>query len=120
MEELVDLETKVPAQTMVGLLHAAGSAKHPELRGVLTGLPVAGVEGSLRNKFDDSESVAGRGVVRGKTGTLREVHSLAGFVQTRDGSLLAYAFLVNKPKNDYASVVWLSHVTAALSECGCR
>lgn len=113
-------ETLVPAETMAGLLYRAGQPKHPELRAVLTGLPVAGVEGSLLRRFDDNESAAGRGVVRGKTGTLRQVHSLAGYLHTRDGSLIAYAFLVNKPANDYASVVWLSHVTAALSDCACR
>ncbi len=113
-------ETTVPAETMAGLLYRAGQKKHPELRAVLTGLPVAGVEGSLLRRFDDNESAPGRGVVRGKTGTLRQVHSLAGYLRTKDGSLIAYAFLVNKPANDYASVVWLSHVTAALSDCACR
>lgn len=112
--------THVPAETMVELLRLAAGKSHPELRGVITGLPVAGVEGSLRSKFYDQASEAGRGLVRGKTGTLREVHSLAGFVRARDGSMMVYAFLVNKPKNEFAAVVWLQQVTAALSECGCR
>ena len=66
---------------------------------MVTGLPVAGVEGSLRRRFGDDASLAGRGVVRGKTGTLREVHTLAGLLRTRDGSVLVYAFLINNPKN---------------------
>jgi len=81
---------------------------------------VAGVEGSLATKFGDDESLAGRGVVRGKTGTLSRVHGLAGTIATRDGSVLAYAFLVNNPKNDYNATVWLQRVTAAISTCGCR
>ena len=59
-------------------------------------------------------------VVRGKTGTLSKVHGLAGTIATRDGSVLAYAFLVNDPKNDYNATVWLQRVTAAISTCGCR
>lgn len=112
-------QTKVPAATLARLLRLAASDEHPELRALVTGLPVAGVEGSLRIRFYDDQSLAGRGVVRGKTGTLRKVHSLAGLIRTRDGSLLAYAFVINNPKNDFASTVWLDRVTTALSRCGC-
>ena len=105
---------------MVKLLRAAAGDKHPGLRGVLTGLPVAGVEGSLRSRYFDDETLAARGLVRGKTGTLREVHTLAGFVRSRDGSLLAFAFLINDPKNEFGARVWLDRVTAAISTCGCR
>ena len=112
--------TRIPAATLTKVLRAAGQDGHPRLRPLLTGLPVAGVEGSLATKFGDDESLAGRGVVRGKTGTLSKVHGLAGTVTTRDGALLAYAFLVNDPKNDYNAAVWLQRVTTALSTCGCR
>ncbi|HEY5820943.1 MAG TPA: D-alanyl-D-alanine carboxypeptidase/D-alanyl-D-alanine-endopeptidase [Propionibacteriaceae bacterium] len=113
-------KTHVPADTMVKLLRLASQDAHPELRSVITGLPVAGVEGSLRTHYSDDESLAGRGLVRGKTGTLNKVHSLAGFVRTRDGSLLVYAFLVNNAKNDFNAKVWLDRTSAALSTCGCR
>lgn len=113
-------QTVVPADTMVTVLRAAAGTKHPDLRAVITGLPVAGVEGSLRHRFGGDDTEAARGQVRGKTGTLRKVHSLAGFVRTVDGSLIAYAFLVNDPKNDFAAVVWLEKVTAAVAACGCR
>ena len=112
--------TKVPADSMVKMLRAAASAQHPELRAVITGLSVAGVEGSLRRQYFDDKSAAGRGVVRGKTGTLNKVRARAGLVRTADGSLLAYAFLINKPKNEYNAMIWLDRVTAALSTCGCR
>ena len=111
--------TRIPAATLTKLLRVAGQDTRPGLRPLLTGLPVAGVEGSLATKFSDDQSLAGRGVVRGKTGTLTKVHGLAGTVTTRDGALLAYAFLVNDPKNDYNATVWLQRVTAAISTCGC-
>ncbi|GAB2590119.1 D-alanyl-D-alanine carboxypeptidase/D-alanyl-D-alanine endopeptidase [Microlunatus antarcticus] len=112
--------TRIPAATLTKLLRVAGEESHPQLRPLITGLPVAGVEGSLATRFGDDESLAGRGVVRGKTGTLSKVHGLAGTITTRDGSVLAYAFLVNDPKNDYNATVWLQRVTAAISTCGCR
>ena len=37
-----------------------------------------------------------------------------------DGSLLAFAFLINDPKNEFGARVWLDRVTAAISTCGCR
>jgi serine-type D-Ala-D-Ala carboxypeptidase/endopeptidase (penicillin-binding protein 4) len=113
-------ETKVPASSMVKMLRLAAGQQHPELRAVITGLPVAGVEGSLRIRYFDDQSLAGRGVVRGKTGTLNKVRAQAGLVRTTDGSLLAYAFLINNPKNDYNARVWLDRVTTAISACGCR
>jgi len=112
-------QTKVTADSMVKLLRLAADHQHPELRAVITGLPVAGVEGSLRTRYFDHESLAGRGVVRGKTGTLNKVRAQAGLVRTTDGSLLVYAFLINKPKNEYNATVWLDRVTAAISTCGC-
>jgi serine-type D-Ala-D-Ala carboxypeptidase/endopeptidase (penicillin-binding protein 4) len=113
-------QTKVPADAMVKMLRLAAGKEHPELRAVVTGLPVAGVEGSLRVRYFDDQSLAGRGVVRGKTGTLNKVRARAGLVRTTDGSLLVYAFLINKPRNEYNAVVWLDRVTTAISTCGCR
>ena len=113
-------QTKVPSDAMVKMLRLAAGEQHPELRAVITGLSVAGVEGSLRIRYSDDQSLAGRGVVRGKTGTLNKVRARAGLVRTTDGSLLVYAFLINKPKNEYNAVVWLDRVTTAISRCGCR
>ena len=59
-------------------------------------------------------------MVRGKTGTLNKVRASPVRTDFTDGSLLAYAFLINKPKNEYNAMVWLDRVTAAISSCGCR
>lgn len=111
---------RIPADLLTRLVRLSLSSAHPELRAVATGLPVAGVEGSLRIRFNDRSARAGRGVVRGKTGTLTGAHGLAGFVRSKDGALLAYAFLVNDTKNGYAARLWLDRVTSAISTCGCR
>ena len=113
-------DTRVPADSMAKALRRASQPDHPELRGVITGLPVAGVEGSLRIHYTDPQSSFARGLVRAKTGTLSEVHSRAGVIRAPDGSMLAYAFLVNNPKNEWNSIVWLDRVTASMARCGCR
>jgi len=112
-------QNRVPARTLVQVLRTAASAAHPDLRAVVTGLPVAGVEGSLAVHYTDARSEAGRGVVRAKTGTLSQVHALAGYLRTEDGTLVAFAFLVDEATDDYAAKVWLDRVSTALSRCGC-
>ena len=112
-------QTRVPARALVDLLVLAAAPEHPELRPVLIGLPVAGVEGSLGSRFGDDQSRSGRGSVRAKTGTLTGVHALAGYLRTEDEHLVAFAFLVNDARNDYEAKVWLDRVSAALARCGC-
>ncbi|SDS48895.1 D-alanyl-D-alanine carboxypeptidase / D-alanyl-D-alanine-endopeptidase (penicillin-binding protein 4) [Microlunatus soli] len=111
---------RVSADALVKIIRLAASGDRPKLSALLTGLPVAGVEGSLRYRLGSDDAAAGRGLVRAKTGTLREVHSLAGYAYTRDGELLVYAFLVNNAKNEWNAVVWLDKVSAAVATCGCR
>ena len=94
-------QDKVPAQLLGALLAAAAApAQGPDdtefLRPVLTGLPVAGGDGTLEDRFAPGEdSSAGRGVVRAKTGTLTTASSLAGVVVDADQRLLVFAFMSN-------------------------
>jgi len=55
-------------------------------------LPVGGVDGTLKSRFTDP---AIKGRVVAKTGTLRHVHSLAGYITTAAGQRLAFALFVN-------------------------
>ncbi|MET0692297.1 MAG: D-alanyl-D-alanine carboxypeptidase/D-alanyl-D-alanine-endopeptidase [Propionibacteriaceae bacterium] len=110
----------VPADLMARALRVDLLPTHPELRPVATGLPVAGVEGSLRVRYNLKDTDAARGLVRGKTGTLTGVASVAGYVRSTDGSLLAYAFIANDATEYFATRVWFDRVTTVLSRCGCR
>ena len=58
----------------------------------MTGLPVAGIDGSLQTRM---RGTSAEGNVRAKTGTMSNVRSLAGYVRTRDGERVAFAILVN-------------------------
>ncbi|MDO5682917.1 MAG: D-alanyl-D-alanine carboxypeptidase/D-alanyl-D-alanine-endopeptidase, partial [Propionibacteriaceae bacterium] len=105
------------------LTHAVQLAVKPDAdryRAIPTGMSVAGVEGTLAGRFVAEGTAPGRGLVRAKTGTLTNVHSLAGYVRTEDGSWLVYAFLVTGEQDEYPTRVWLDRVTATLATCGCR
>lgn len=86
---------RMTADAIVRLLELAGTPKHPELRSVLTGLPVAGFSGSLADRFSAGRAKAGGGIVRAKTGTLAGVSCLAGVAYNGTGDPLAFAFLAN-------------------------
>jgi D-alanyl-D-alanine carboxypeptidase/D-alanyl-D-alanine-endopeptidase (penicillin-binding protein 4) len=62
-------------------------------------LPVAGVDGTLDNRFKDSRL---KGRMWAKTGTLNEVNSLSGYLMADSGRTLAFSILVNgrRPGND--------------------
>ncbi|MFJ7047071.1 D-alanyl-D-alanine carboxypeptidase/D-alanyl-D-alanine-endopeptidase [Streptomyces sp. NPDC101112] len=103
---------------LTALLAAAASPSHPELRPVLTGLPVAGFTGTLRTRYPADST--GTGVVRAKTGTLTGVNTLAGTVVDADGRLLSFAFMATQtPSRDPAQAA-LDTAASALANCGCR
>ncbi len=58
----------------------------------LKSLPVAGVDGTLEKRFRNSE-VQGR--VRAKTGYLRNVRALSGYIFTKKGDILVFSILSN-------------------------
>ncbi|MEU1350758.1 D-alanyl-D-alanine carboxypeptidase/D-alanyl-D-alanine-endopeptidase [Streptomyces sp. NPDC005786] len=84
---------KVTAALLAGLLARAADQGHPELRPVLTGLPVAGFSGTLSDRY--TTKAGGTGLIRAKTGTLTGVNTLSGTVVGPRGRLLAFAFLAS-------------------------
>jgi serine-type D-Ala-D-Ala carboxypeptidase/endopeptidase (penicillin-binding protein 4) len=111
---------RLSAGQLSRLLALAAEAAHPELRAVLTGLPVAGFTGSLSGRFGSDVRRVGAGVVRAKTGTLTGANSLAGTVVDADGRLLAFAFLGNGTADPGPAQSALDGLAAAVSNCGCR
>jgi D-alanyl-D-alanine carboxypeptidase/D-alanyl-D-alanine-endopeptidase (penicillin-binding protein 4) len=65
----------------------------------VSGLPVAGVDGSLAARM---KGTAAEGNLRGKTGTMSNIRSLAGYVTTRDGEHLALVIMVNNYEGEGA------------------
>lgn len=104
---------KVSAGLLTGLLAQAADPQRPELRPVLTGLPVAGFTGTLRGRNTGSSPAAG--LLRAKTGTLTGVNSLAGTVVDRSGRLLAFAFLTADSVDGPAAEKGLDKLAAAVA-----
>jgi serine-type D-Ala-D-Ala carboxypeptidase/endopeptidase (penicillin-binding protein 4) len=107
-------------QALTGLLVTAASEAHPELRSLLTGLPVAGASGTLAERFSASGQRSARGLIRAKTGTLTGVHALAGTVLDADGRLLAFAFMAPHAGSTSVARSALDSAAAALAGCGCN
>ncbi|WSW98404.1 D-alanyl-D-alanine carboxypeptidase/D-alanyl-D-alanine-endopeptidase [Streptomyces sp. NBC_00989] len=113
----LDRDDRLTADLLTALLVKAGDPTHPELRPVLTGLPIAGFTGTLTTRYTDATGAAG--VVRAKTGTLTGVNTLAGTVVDKDGQLLAFAFLTSNTTNALEAQSALDHTATALAACGC-
>jgi D-alanyl-D-alanine carboxypeptidase/D-alanyl-D-alanine-endopeptidase (penicillin-binding protein 4) len=110
---------RVPASLLTRLLTAAADGSVPELSALVSGLAVAGYDGTLAERGDDDPATA-PGAVRGKTGTLLGVHALAGTVVTADGRLLAFAFLADGVSGaEEPAEAALDEAASALAACGC-
>ncbi len=108
---------RLSADTVIAALAAAST---PQLRGVLTGLPVAGFNGSLTYRFGDSAE-EGLGRVRAKTGTLTGVHGLAGIVVGADDSVMLYVAVADRVavEDTLFARDRLDEISAALAACAC-
>ena len=111
---------RVSTATLLALLQRAAGPDGEAMRNIVTGLPIAGFTGSLTYRFAEGPTVA-RGLVRAKTGTLTDVHALAGIAVGRDGEPMAFVFGADKSpdakKLDAQQA--LDRAAAALAACRC-
>lgn len=110
-------QNRVSAQTLVDVLVKA-QQDQPQLWPILSGLPIAGVSGTLAKRY--SPHAKGRGYVQAKTGTLSGVVSLAGTVVDKNGDLIIFAVMANKVADDYSAEIALDSLVQAFAGCGCK
>lgn len=108
---------RLSARALTRLLTLAADPRRPELRPVLTGMPVAGFSGTLSGRGADG---AAAGLVRAKTGTLTGVNTLAGTAVDAEGRLLAFAFLAEGTPAKEPAEAALDRLAATVASCGCR
>ncbi|WP_104139592.1 D-alanyl-D-alanine carboxypeptidase/D-alanyl-D-alanine-endopeptidase [Arthrobacter sp. ZGTC131] len=114
------LGNQVSARQFSEVVRAVTSGRDTRLRTALAGFPVAGLTGTLGDRYIDETTAEGAGLVRAKTGTLNSVIALSGYVVDADGRLLVFSFIGNgltpgadgnKPALDASATV--------LAACGC-
>ncbi len=88
---------------------------------VLSGLPVAGFDGTLAKRYRTAPTSSAAGEVRAKTGTLNGVSALAGLATTDSGAVLAFALTANgfPVTGTLAAQAALDRIAATLAGCGC-
>ena len=106
-------------RTLLGLLRLITDPTHPGLRDVGIGLPIAGLRGTLSDRFLSSPA---RGLVRAKTGSLAGVTSLAGTVVDADGRQLLFVVIADQTPagGQVAPRVAIDAFIGKLADCGCR
>jgi D-alanyl-D-alanine carboxypeptidase/D-alanyl-D-alanine-endopeptidase (penicillin-binding protein 4) len=106
------------AKSLVSALSYASKTDGPAWTN-LSGLPVAGISGTLVDRYDVGEP--GRGTVRAKTGTLSKVVALSGTLVNASGDVLIFTFIANEvPSGTKQGEAALDEVVKALVQCGCR
>lgn len=91
-------------------------SRHPEAAAYRDALPIAGVDGTLRNRM---KNTAAAGNVRAKTGTLRWANSLSGYVTSAAGERLAFCTMLNRyaaPDAEHSGRAELDQIAVWLAE----
>ena len=114
------LDNQVSTRQLAEVVRAITSGTDPRLRAALAGFPVAGLTGTLGERYAEAGTVGGAGLVRAKTGTLNSVNSLTGYVVDADGRLLVFSFIGNGMTAGAANRTALDRTAAVLAGCGCR
>jgi serine-type D-Ala-D-Ala carboxypeptidase/endopeptidase (penicillin-binding protein 4) len=113
-------DSRLDPRVLIDVLRLALDPEQPDLRAVLTGLPVAGFTGSLTDRMDLGPP-EGRGRVRAKTGTLTGVTSLAGIAADLDGNPMVFVLMADRVRKnkDLLARVAMDNAAASLGACHC-
>ena len=89
----LSLTDRVTARTLVQTVALLNADERAEQ--LMQAFPLAGVNGTLTDRFAAANSVHARGFVRAKTGTLYTVSSLCGVATRPDGTRLIFTIILN-------------------------
>lgn len=89
----MSLTDRVTARTLVQVVALLNADEHAEQ--LMSTFPVAGVSGTLTDRFGAANAVHARTFVQAKTGTLYTVSSLCGVATRPNGTRLIFAIILN-------------------------
>ncbi|NNU26068.1 D-alanyl-D-alanine carboxypeptidase/D-alanyl-D-alanine-endopeptidase [Isoptericola sediminis] len=121
--ELADLSglgtgSRMTSRQLVDTLDLA--ARDPALRETLVGLPIAGMQGTLADRFGTGNP--GRGYTQAKTGSLPDTRALSGTVVTSDDRLLLFTVMADRIPDgqSWGANLIIDRFVGELAACGCR
>lgn len=117
----LSLGDQVSARQLADIVRAITSGTETSLRAAIGGFPIAGLTGTLGDRYTDDSTAGGAGLVRAKTGTLNSVIALSGYVVDAEGRLLVFSFIGNGLTPGAAgNKTALDRSASVLAACGCR
>lgn len=104
-------------RTIVDTLKVMNNAQGKDL--FYESLPLAGVSGTLRRRF---RSTPVQGKVRAKTGTLRGVRALSGYMEHPEYGRVVFSIMVNQSSQSGSTLIWgVDQIVLRLSQLSnCR
>lgn len=109
--------SKLSTKLVNDVLALAAGGDKPALNAAITTLPVAGLQGTLVQRFVRHPKALG--VTRAKTGTLRGVTALSGYTQAASGRPVVFtAFADQAPSANLGKLVW-DKMAAEIVTCQC-
>jgi D-alanyl-D-alanine carboxypeptidase/D-alanyl-D-alanine-endopeptidase (penicillin-binding protein 4) len=112
-------DDRLTATTLASILATVVRGSHPELSSIATGLPIAGLTGTLADRYELLAAQAGRGFVHAKTGTLTGVVAESGIVLDASGRQLVFSFIATRVRSIDAMRRTLDGMASTLATCGC-
>jgi D-alanyl-D-alanine carboxypeptidase/D-alanyl-D-alanine-endopeptidase (penicillin-binding protein 4) len=117
----LSLADQASAKQLAAMVRAITSGNEPKLRAAIGGFPIAGLTGTLGDRYTDASTSRGAGLVRAKTGTLNSALALSGYVVDAEGRLLVFSFVGNGLTPGAAgNKAALDRSASILASCGCR